>query len=288
MSQNQVSPSLSLPQLAYKGVPVVTTETLAMAYEVEAHQLRQNFKNNKERFVEGKHFYLIEGDELKAFSLQVENFYSQISAKTRHLTLWTERGAARHAKMLNSDKAWEVFELMEETFFNVKTSAAPALPSTYREALEALLESVKREEQLTLERDEAIRTKAQIGSKREAVAVGRLGGLTKANNRLRAENDDLKTQLGDGKVWKTVKWIPWLNDAFGANPPYSKIGQALKWLSGEMGCEVKKIESQEYADGIGLYSIGVIDELFVRLKNGTRVKYISPKSILPNFSVDKS
>lgn len=128
-SQSQVStvsPSLSLPQLAYKGVPVVTTETLAMAYEVEAHQLRQNFKNNKERFVEGKHFYLIEGDELKAFSLQVENFYSQISAKTRHLTLWTERGAARHAKMLSSDKAWDVFELMEETFFRVAAQSSPA------------------------------------------------------------------------------------------------------------------------------------------------------------------
>ena len=116
----------SFPPIAYKGIPVLTTEMLAQAYEVAEHQIRQNFKNNRSRFVEGKHFFSISGQELKNFTLHVENFYSQISPKVRTLTLWTERGAARHAKMLNSDRAWDVFELLEETFFTVKT--APTLP----------------------------------------------------------------------------------------------------------------------------------------------------------------
>ena len=60
-------------------------------------------------------------------NLRLENFHLQISPKTRKLTLWTERGAARHAKMLNSDKAWDVFEMLEETFFNQgKQNTAPA------------------------------------------------------------------------------------------------------------------------------------------------------------------
>ncbi len=35
-----------------------------------------------------------------------------------HLYLWTKRGAARHAKMLSTDRAWEVFEQLEDTYFN--------------------------------------------------------------------------------------------------------------------------------------------------------------------------
>lgn len=116
---SQLSPSVSLPQLAYKGIPVVTTETLAQAYEVDAVSIRKNFSCNKERFSEGKHYFSITGLELRTFRLSVTESNSQISPKVRTLTLWTERGAARHAKMLNSDKAWDMFELLEETFFRV-------------------------------------------------------------------------------------------------------------------------------------------------------------------------
>ena len=122
---SQLSSSVSLPQLAYKGIPVVTTETLAQAYEVEAKQIRQNFSNNKERFTEGKHFYSLSGNELREFKHSVEIFDSvKIARNVNALTLWTERGAARHAKMLNSDRAWDVFELLEETFFRVARPAS--------------------------------------------------------------------------------------------------------------------------------------------------------------------
>ncbi|HHN9115727.1 TPA: ORF6N domain-containing protein, partial [Escherichia coli] len=44
----------------------------------------------------------------------------QISPKARSLILWTERGAARHAKMLETDQAWEVFEKLEDCYFSQK------------------------------------------------------------------------------------------------------------------------------------------------------------------------
>ena len=121
----------SFPPLSYQGVPVLTTEMLAQAYEVEPYQIRQNFRNNRERFVEGKHFFIITSGELKEFRLQVESFYSQISPKVRALTLWTERGAARNAKMLDSDRAWDVFELLEETFFRVVRPAPAPTPDDF-------------------------------------------------------------------------------------------------------------------------------------------------------------
>ena len=117
---SQLSSSVSLPQLAYKGLPVITTETLAHAYDVDAVSIRKNFSCNRDRFTEGKHYYILSGNDLRVFKNKVTQSNSvQIGKNSRSLTLWTERGAARHAKMLNSDRAWDMFELLEETFFRV-------------------------------------------------------------------------------------------------------------------------------------------------------------------------
>lgn len=133
MSQATLLPSSpvapSFPPLVYHGVPVLTTEMLAQAYEVEAKQIRQNFANNRERFIEGKHFFQLSGNDLREFKNYVENFdLVQIDKRARHFTLWTERGAARNAKMLNSDRAWDVFELLEETFFRVVRKESESRP----------------------------------------------------------------------------------------------------------------------------------------------------------------
>lgn len=146
MSNVQVSPTVaSMSPVIYKDVPVLTTELLAQFYECEPIKIQQNFANNKDRFVEGKHFFKLVGSELEAFrlsychsqtDLQLENFELQISSKVRHLTLWTERGAARHAKMLNTDRAWDVFELLEDSYFRGKatpSSRANAFPIDARE-----------------------------------------------------------------------------------------------------------------------------------------------------------
>ena len=49
-----------------------------------------------------------------------------VAKHTRALILWTERGAARHAKMLETDQAWEVFEKLEDHYFNAHKK--PELP----------------------------------------------------------------------------------------------------------------------------------------------------------------
>lgn len=43
-----------------------------------------------------------------------------VAPRAKHLILWTERGAARHAKMLETDQAWEVFEKLEDCYFSQK------------------------------------------------------------------------------------------------------------------------------------------------------------------------
>lgn len=103
----------------FKSVPVITTAMLADFYGTQTIRIQQNHHENKQRFVEGKHFFKIVGQELKEFvtSLKLVANFPVISNKTRSLILWTERGAARHAKMLDTDQAWEVFEQLEDCYF---------------------------------------------------------------------------------------------------------------------------------------------------------------------------
>jgi hypothetical protein len=131
----------TLPAVVYKNVRVVTTETLAEMYEVNTHQIKHNFGNNSERFDEGVHYFKLTGEDLKAFkelyrSGQGQDFsLVEISPRVSSLMLWTERGAARHAKMLTSDRAWDVFERMEDVYFrqaeaqNVPTIHEPKDPA---------------------------------------------------------------------------------------------------------------------------------------------------------------
>ncbi|EFH4262390.1 ORF6N domain-containing protein [Escherichia coli] len=108
----------TLSPITHNQIPVITTELLAQLYGTEILNIQVNFTRNKERFVEGKHFFKASGEELKNLRLTLSKSQNPISPKTRSLILWTERGAARHAKMLETDQAWEVFEKLEDSYFN--------------------------------------------------------------------------------------------------------------------------------------------------------------------------
>ena len=114
-----------LTVLEHNNIRVMTTEQLAEAYGCAPKQIQQNFSNNRVRFIAGKHFFVLEGQDLQTFRLQVENIELQISPKTRHLYLWTKRGAARHSKMLGTERAWDVFDELEESYFNPMRNMTP-------------------------------------------------------------------------------------------------------------------------------------------------------------------
>lgn len=113
--------NIETPVVEYSNQPVVTTEQLAEFYGCEPKQIIQNFNNNTVRFVEEKHFYKLTGDSLRAFKASLGS--SKISTNLKfapQILLWTKQGAARHSKMLGTDRAWDMFDLLEENYFNQK------------------------------------------------------------------------------------------------------------------------------------------------------------------------
>ncbi|MDR5615688.1 ORF6N domain-containing protein [Arsenophonus sp.] len=117
MSKLVTIQNTQLPVIEYKFQRVITTDMLAQGYGTDAKIISNNFNRNKDRFVEGKHYFKIEGEELRLF-INHSSLRGLVSKHTNALYLWTERGSSRHAKMLETDQAWEWFEALEDSYFN--------------------------------------------------------------------------------------------------------------------------------------------------------------------------
>lgn len=110
--------STNIQVIEQQGVRVLTTAQLAESYGTNRKVISYNFNNNKDRYEEGKHYICISGDEKRKFCNRLE--IHDGSEKAQKLYLWTERGALLHAKSLNTDKAWEVYDQLVETYFRAK------------------------------------------------------------------------------------------------------------------------------------------------------------------------
>ena len=97
-------------------------------------------------------------------------------------------------------------------------------------------------DQLAMERDEAIRTKAQIGSNREATAMATASAKSRECKRLTAENAELKDAVGRGKDWHTVNMMTdeWKRE-FGHAPSWQK----LREFSADLPKEMKPVRDVE-------------------------------------------
>lgn len=99
----------------HQNIRVLTTQQIAEAYGTDSKTISYNFNHNKDRYTEGKHFILLTGEELRSF-----REIHELSDRVPKLYLWTEKGAFLHAKSLNTDMAWEVYDHLVDTYFNRK------------------------------------------------------------------------------------------------------------------------------------------------------------------------
>ncbi len=99
----------------YKEQRVLTTNQIAEAYETDGKVISKNFTRNKDRYVDGKHFICLEGEEKREFVDHRQ--FDDSSKKASKLYLWTEKGALLHAKSLNTDRAWEVYDYLVDNYF---------------------------------------------------------------------------------------------------------------------------------------------------------------------------
>lgn len=112
----------NLQVIEIKGQRVLTTRQIAECYGTDVKIINNNYARNKERYVIGKHFIPVEGDELREI---ITHHQIEGELKRAHKAFfWTEKGALLHAKSLNTDKAWKVYDYLVDFYFRAKEEKA--------------------------------------------------------------------------------------------------------------------------------------------------------------------
>lgn len=124
----------NLQIIEHESQRVLTTQQLAKAYETSTENINKNFQRNKNRFEEKRDYYIIIGEKLR--ELKNDPTISPLVGKNAsQVMVWTERGANRHSKILDTDRAWQQFDVLEETYFKVKTMSPMQLLKLQNQAL---------------------------------------------------------------------------------------------------------------------------------------------------------
>ncbi|NMH83299.1 ORF6N domain-containing protein [Heyndrickxia coagulans] len=114
---------MHLQPIVQNGQRVLTTLQLAESFETDPKIINRNFQRNADRYVQGKHYFALTGDDLKDFkgSRQFDDSLKFVSV----LYLWTEKGAWLHAKSLNTDRAWDAYERLVDEYYDIKENIIP-------------------------------------------------------------------------------------------------------------------------------------------------------------------
>jgi len=96
---------------------VLSTVQLADAFDTNNKIITRNFQRNKDHYEEGKHYFSLSGDALKKFKTERQNDVSLKYVSVYYM--WTEKGAWLHAKSLNSDRAWEAYQSLIDSYYQI-------------------------------------------------------------------------------------------------------------------------------------------------------------------------
>jgi len=255
--------STNIQVIEMQGVRVLTTAQLAESYGTDTNTITQNFKRNKNRYEEGKHYVCLKGEDLRAFKSEMTNCHFAKNLNT--LYLWTERGALLHAKSLNTDTAWEVYDRLVETYFRAKKAQAalnelsPQLQfmirmETEQNALKQRVDNVERRlETLTVPTEKPAPKKHTCGkpwSERELDYLRKAYALGQTDNEIAADMgrtvDSIKNKrrvLGlcddsrGGRRWRPdedKKLIKYYNQGISAYDIGQLLGRSLEGVESRL------------------------------------------------------
>lgn len=190
-------------------------------------------------------------EEFGRVAFEMSPFETAGGVQKREVALLNEQQATLLLTYMKNTAIIRAFKkrLVKE-FFEAKK------PTNVIQLLELATDELKKKQ---VELDHAIKTKAEIGTKREATAMARA-----SSEKRRA--DQLARELGDHTLWKSAKSIDWVSNVLvSSRAMWSQFGKYLSRLSKDMGMECQSIEDSSYGT-VKAYHIDVITEAYKRIK----------------------
>ena len=235
----------------------LTQAQLAELYKTSVQNVGQRIGN------------ILDDDELQADSVIKDSFITAADGKSYRTKLYNLEmlialGYRIRSKVATKFRQWatkHLKELMTKGHTEVITQTGMSDEEIMSRALEIAHRTLAlREERikaLTAERDEAVRTKALIGSKRQATAMATASAKAR-------ECEKLREQIGDSKTYKAATAISWLPDYFDMSNRglYNALAHKLKKLEAEMPPAFAHIDIQDSRWGtVKAYHVAVIERL---------------------------
>lgn len=203
----------------YKNIRVLTTQQIAEAYGSDTRVISNNFNRNKDRYVVGKHYICLEDGEKRDFidRHQIDDG----SKKASKLYLWTEKGAFLHAKSLNTDTAWNVYDRLVDSYFNNQKTIDLSQLSPELQMFNRIFQSVA-EQQLEQKRqaEKIAEVESRVDSIRDVVSLDTTSWRDDTGKILKK----IGFSLGGGQTYSQVRNESYelLQKRFGVN-----LGQRL-------------------------------------------------------------
>lgn len=192
----------------YESRPVCTTRQLADFYACTDKNIADNFQRNVGRFQEGRHFVRVEGEDLRKLKSDIPAQSGYVPDRAARLILWTEKGAARHAKMLSTDRAWDVFEALEESYFRPRAPDPMEVlndPASLRALLLTHTEKVIALEQKVVEDAPKVAFHDRVASAEDCITVKQAAQIV---------------GTGQNRLMNRLRQMRWLNRK---NEPYQEL-----------------------------------------------------------------
>lgn len=210
---------------------------------------------------------------------------------TQDVTLYDLHVFNKLAMQLRTDAAMEIRSKFSDILVQVETTGqynAKDMPKSLPEALRAYADAIEAKELADREcekqrliAEEAIRTKAQIGTKREATAMNTASRLSKENTKLKDELADTTEKLDQAKVelelakssmFTNKRVCEILRDKFeisyADSTLKSKVSKALQSIANEFGENI--IYDKQFVEGVlrkvPYYTQRTVDILTQRLE----------------------
>ena len=128
----------NLPPVNFANQRVMTYAQVAQGLECSVDQLRSLYRDHKDEFQETVHFFNVSGEALRQLKKDMRNrhvdsppskkgaekinsdstrFALSFGKGAKCLKLWTCQGVARLSKLVDTPKAWELFNALENNYF---------------------------------------------------------------------------------------------------------------------------------------------------------------------------